>query len=307
METIDTSNLDEELVPFFIKTKKTKSAPIRLWSIETECEGRPLLHKIITVEGPNGPIEITIFENKSNSSLRPLLYNIHGGGMVGGNRYSNLRRLLDLIEPHNMIVATVEYHLAPKIQGISLVEECYTGLLHLWENASSYGIDKSRIIAAGCSAGGNLCASLTFLCRDRNVIDLKAQMLFAPMLDYHYETASARQYGDTTTLTVSIMESCWEQFLGKSNNCLEVNIYCTPGRATNLENLPDTYVDVGSAEVFRDDCIQFVNRLYAAGNNTEFHVWRGCYHSHEYCVPDASISKETWNARKNWVARILTS
>jgi hypothetical protein len=36
-----------------------------------------------------------------------------------------------------------------------------------------------------------------------------------------------------------------------------VSIYAAPARATDLSGLPDTWIDVGSVELFRDECVAF--------------------------------------------------
>ena len=56
---------------------------------------------------------------------------------------------------------------------------------------------------------------------------------------------------------------------------------------------------------FRDEDIEFANRLLQAGVTTELHVYPGAYHASESFAPDAELSKQIWNKRIEALKRAL--
>jgi acetyl esterase/lipase len=76
-----------------------------------------------------------------------------------------------------------------------------------------------------------------------------------------------------------------------------VDSYAAPARAEDLSGLAPIYTDVGDVDLFRDDVVDFVNRLRAAGNQVEFHLIPGMFHAGELFNPDAAISKALWKRR----------
>ena len=85
----------------------------------------------------------------------PLLMYIHGGGWVGGAKESNILRVLPYLEM-GWAVANVEYRLGAVARAPAAVEDCLCALRWLIQNADEYGLDTSRIVTTGHSAGGHL-------------------------------------------------------------------------------------------------------------------------------------------------------
>ena len=73
----------------------------------------------------------------------------------------------------------------------------------------------------------------------------------------------------------------------------------------DLSGLPPAYLEVGGAEVFRDEVVAYASRLWAAGGSAELHVWPGGFHGFQNVVPDAAVSRTAVATREAWVRRIL--
>jgi acetyl esterase/lipase len=123
----------------------------------------------------------------------PAVYQMHGGGMILGDRRTALPDALDLAASVGATVISVEYRLAPEHPYPAPVEDCYAGLFWVAANAGELNIDPDRIVVAGPSSGGGLAAAVALLARDRGGPALASQMLLAPMLDNRNDSASARQ------------------------------------------------------------------------------------------------------------------
>lgn len=70
-----------------------------------------------------------------------------------------------------------------------------------------------------------------------------------------------------------------------------------PARATDLSGLPPTFIDVGTAEVFRDEDVAYASLIWAAGGVAELHVWPGGFHGFDMMAPQAALSQAMTAAR----------
>jgi acetyl esterase/lipase len=84
-----------------------------------------------------------------------------------------------------------------------------------------------------------------------------------------------------------------------------VSPYAAPARATDLSGLPPAFVDVGSAETFRDEDVAYASRIWQAGGSAELHVWPGGFHGFAGAVPQAAVSRAAVAAQRDWLARLL--
>ncbi|MEU9343413.1 alpha/beta hydrolase [Streptomyces sp. NPDC048278] len=237
----------------------------------------------------------------------PCVYWIHGGGMVMGDRFSQIDIPLEWLDELGTVVVSVDYRLAPEATGTTLVDDCYQGLLWTVEHAAELGIDPARIIVAGASAGGGLAAGLTLLARDLGTPAIAAQVLVCPMLDHRNTTVSSRQYTGIPGVWTGEMNAFgWQAVLGDLSGG-EVPAHVSPALADDLSGLPATYIDTGSAEVFRDEDTEYATRIWAAGGQAELHVWAGGFHGFDALYPQARISATARRTRTDWLARHLSA
>ena len=62
-------------------------------------------------------------------------------------------------------------------------------------------------------------------------------------------------------------------------------------RVRDLRGLPAALVTVGELDLFRDENIDYAQRLMAAGVDTELQVFTGMFHGAEMSIPDAAVSR----------------
>ncbi|KAA9134394.1 alpha/beta hydrolase [Microbacterium caowuchunii] len=250
-------------------------------------------------------IEVSVVQPVGRTGTGPGIFHIHGGGMILGDRWSDLETFAETILRHDAVFVTVEYRLAPEFPDPVPVEDCYAGLVWTAENAAELGIDPDRLLIIGVSAGGGLAAGTTLLARDRGGPRLCGQMLFYPMLDDRDRTVSTLQIDGVGIWDRTSNITGWSALLGDRRGTDDVSIYAAPARATDLSGLPPTFIDCGSAEVFRDEDVAYASGIWAAGGQAELHVWPGGFHAFEGFVPGARLSQEMIAARANWLARML--
>jgi hypothetical protein len=135
--------------------------------------------------------------------------------------------------------------------------------------------------------------------------DLLGQMLFSPMLDDRNDTVSARQMAGRGVWDRTANETGWTALLGDARGGPDVSPYAAPARATDLSNLPPTFIDAGTAETYRDEDVAYATRIWQAGGRAELHVWPGGFHGFDVLVPTAAISRDAKAARIRWLHRLL--
>lgn len=97
----------------------------------------------------------------------------------------------------------------------------------------------------------------------------------------------------------------WSALLGETPGAADVSPYAAPARADVLSGLPPVFIDVGSAETFRDEDVAYASRIWQAGGSAELHVWPSGFHSFDGLVPQAALSKDARAARLRWLRRLL--
>ncbi len=148
-----------------------------------------------TVDSPLGPVELKIHgflpKGYKASDKRPAIVFFHGGGWYGGtpdhfypqSRYFALR---------GMVCFSAQYRLinANKTSPRECVVDGKSAIRWVRQHASELGVDPTRILAGGGSAGGHVAAA-TALCKGFNDVggDLnisprpEALILFNPVFD----------------------------------------------------------------------------------------------------------------------------
>jgi len=253
-------------------------------------------------------LSLLICRPKDAANPTPAIYHIHGGGMIVGDNRFGLVEMMNLAEPMGMAVVSVEYRLAPETPHPGPVEDCYAGLAWLSAHAHELTIDPDRIVIGGASAGGGLAAGVTLMARDRNGPAILAQLLLSPMLDDRNDSASSRQMRGLGIWDGSSNETGWNALLGDGvGGGPDVSPYAAPSRAADLSGLPSTFIDVGSAETFRDEDVAYASRMWQAGGRVELHVWPGGFHGFDVVAPHAAISQDAIAARAAWLRRQLSA
>jgi acetyl esterase/lipase len=276
--------------------------------VETFLEGLAVDRREVSVPGSDGvriPLSIFSPAGTDQTAAAPCVYWIHGGGMIMGDRFSQIDIPLEWLAEFGAVVISVDYRLAPEVSGTTLVEDCYQGLSWVAEHAGELGIDPARIVVAGTSAGGGLAAGTVLMARDLGGPAVAAQVLICPMLDHRNGTASSRQYAEGPgTWTGEMNAFGWRAVLGDFAG-QDVSGYVSPAVADDLSGLPVTYIDAGTAEVFRDEDVEYATRIWAAGGQAELHIWAGGFHGFDALFPQVRLSAAARRTRSDWLGRVL--
>ncbi|HEX5587741.1 MAG TPA: alpha/beta hydrolase [Acidimicrobiia bacterium] len=228
---------------------------------------------------------------------------IHGGGYVAGSHDQNQAPLDALVADLGCVAVSVEYRLAPETPYPGPLDDCWSALSYMVDNASDLGIDPARVAIGGASAGGGLAAALALLARDRGV-PLTHQHLIYPMIDDRQVTASSQWIVPVWNRDVN--RCGWMAYLGDLYGHDHVPAYAAPARAEDLAGLPPAYVHVGTLDGFLHEDVEYAARLLAAGVPTELHVFPGCPHGFDSLAGASSLAREANEIAARALAKVLT-
>ncbi|MFI5619156.1 alpha/beta hydrolase [Streptomyces sp. NPDC051567] len=275
---------------------------------DLRADGRFEVDEVRVPGAPGGP-DVTLVSARPAgvTGPLPLLYYLHGGGMVTGNAWSVLPRLLrGWALPLGLAVVSVAYRPAPRTRYPGAVEDCWAGLVWAAGHAADLGIDADRVVVGGKSAGGGLAAALALLTRDRGGPVPVGQLLLSPMLDDRGATFSSHQMDGADTWDRTSGATAWQALLGDRYGAADLPPYAAPARATDLSGLPPAYIEVGSAETLRDEAVAYADAIWRAGGRAELHVWPGAFHGFDTLAPGAALSRAAHHTRTHWLHRLLT-
>ncbi|MFJ9155054.1 alpha/beta hydrolase [Streptomyces sp. NPDC102270] len=275
--------------------------------VEELIKDRPIEHFERTIPGPEGAPDllVSVFRRTDHRTPGPGFFFTHVGGLIFGDRFVGIAPIVDYVEQLDAVVVTVEYRLAPENPAPAQVEDSYAALKWTAEHAEELGFAADKLIAVGGSAGGGVAAAVTLMARDKNGPSLAGQLLMYPMLDDRNDTVSSHQVDGIGVWDRNSNLTGWNAVLGDRRGTDDVSPYESPSRATDLSNLPPAYIEVGSAEVFRDESAAYASSIWAAGGSAELHIWAGGFHLYELVAADTAIGVASREARTNWVRRTL--
>lgn len=214
-----------------------------------------------TVASRGGPMTLRLYTPASIETGQPPVLYIHGGGWVTGGLDSCHWLCGELASRLATVVVSVDYRLAPENCYPAALEDCQDGLSWLAAHGSELGVDASRVVVAGDSAGGNLAAALAYWDAqgDRRIAQ---QLLIYPGLDL---TLGSPSYGERLSriLTFDVLTKAVEHYLGPDGDVK--NPLVSPLLAESVAGLPPAVIITGQHDPLRDDGKLYADKLADAG------------------------------------------
>lgn len=214
-----------------------------------------------TADGAEGvPISARIYRpSATTDDLLPLVVNFHGGGWVSGDPQQSEWWCSSVAHDAGVVVASVDYRLAPEHPYPIPVEDCYAATEWAVRRAADIGADRTRLAVMGDSAGGNLAAVVSVMARDRGGPEIAFQLLVYPAVDLvnSYPSEDENEFAPVLTkadLTVD-------------------GVYC-PGRQhepyasplfADHHGLPPTLILTAQHDPLRDQGMVYAEALRKAG------------------------------------------
>lgn len=131
---------------------------------------------VVYARGAKGPLTLDVYRPEPADGLRPVLLFFHGGGWIAGSKRDALpevylgpvqagdRRwpsMLPYLE-RGLAVVSPTYRLAAEAPAPAAVEDCRRSLEWIATHGAEYGLDATRVVTIGASAGGHLALMVAF-------------------------------------------------------------------------------------------------------------------------------------------------
>jgi acetyl esterase len=248
--------------------------------VNTNPEPPPLQSvEPLTIPSPHGPIparRYTPLTLRQHNGLAPCLVFFHGGGWVIGDLDSHDVVCRMLAAEGELIVLSVDYRRAPEHQFPAAFDDALAATQWIAANALEFGIDATRLMVGGDSAGGNLAAVVAITARDNSGPAIKGQVLIYPVTDLAMTHGSHREPETSLLLSHSLMHWFRDQYLAGAADIDDWR--ASPLKAKTLSRLPPAYVLTAGADPLRDEGDAYAARLEQAGVTVTHRRFPGQFH-----------------------------
>lgn len=211
---------------------------------------------------------------RTNEPLPAMVY-LHGGGWVLSSIDTHDRLARQYAAAGDVAAVLVDYSLSPEARFPAAVLECAGIVRHIARHGDEWGLDASRIVLAGDSAGGNLALATALLLRDSGERALVRGILAAyPATDLRLLETPAYS-GEEHGLSMDDMRAFRDLYLRDAADRL--NPLASP-LLGDCAGLPPTLIQLAELDPLRAEGEAMAKRLRAAGNSVTLGVTRGVLH-----------------------------
>jgi acetyl esterase len=219
---------------------------------------------------PGGPddtdisIQIVRPPGGSNETLPVVMY-LHGGGWVLGDFDTHERLVRELANSVHAAFVFVNYTPSPEAKYPVSLEQAYAATKWVAQNGQTINVDSSRLAVVGDSVGGNMAAALTLLAKERAGPKIIFQVLFYPVTNASFDTASYDAFQEDYFLTRKNMKWFWDNYTSDNTNRKEPTVSPLQASVEQLKGLPPALIINGEFDVLRDEGEAYAHKLIEAG------------------------------------------
>ena len=246
-------------------------------------------------------IDVYVFSPENRKTNTPYLVYFHGGAYVTGNAFTNFL-LPRYAEELGCPVFSVEYRLAPEFPFPYGQNDCFAVLEYLNHQADALGLDASRVVVTGESAGGGLAASVCQMARDSG-IPVALQVLLYPVISNACDTPSMKAFTDTPVWDYPNSLDMWRYYLPLKEG-EEPPKYAVPALG-DLSGLAPCFIETAEFDPLRDEGIAYAKALIAAGVPTHLEETKGTIHGYDQIPIKGPIAKRQIEIRIAAMAEAL--
>src|SRR5947208_10784233 len=229
-------------------------------------------------DGLSVQLGVRILRPQNAQAPLPVIVYIHGTGWVFGSMQTHDRLMRELAVGAGAAVVFPVYRLCPEVSYPTALEECYMAAQWVARRGQEHGLDAERLAVAGDSVGGNMATVITLLSRERGGPDIQLQLLFYPVTDAAFDTASYHQFAEGYHLRRDAMMWFWKQYTRHPGERNEITASPLRVSTQQLQGLPAALIITAEADVLRDEGEAYANKLRQAGVRVTAVRFQGTIH-----------------------------
>lgn len=207
-----------------------------------------------------------------------VLYYLHGGGYALSSISTYREMISRLARAAGARALAIDYRLAPENPFPAAVEDSLAAYRWLF----SSGVDPSKVVIGGDSAGGGLTVATMVALRDAGEPLPAAGVCISPWVDMEGIGKSITTKAEVDPIvTKEVVVEMAKLYLGKADprTPLAAPIYA------ELRGLPPLLIQVGTSEVLLDDATRLAERARSAGVYVTLETWEDMFHVwHSYAA-----------------------
>ncbi len=236
------------------------------------------------------------------SRIVPTLVYFHGGGWVWANVDTHDRMVREYAASGGVAVVSVDYALSPEAKFPTALQECAAVVRFVSEHGADWGLDPTRILVGGDSAGGNLALATALLLRDTGGPALRGILANYPVSDSRFDTPSYREFGaGAYGLSTERMAFYWNVYV--PHDIDRLHPLAAPLRA-DLTGLPPVMVLLAELDVLRSEGEALVAKLLASGVDTETATFAGVVHGFLRATATVQKARDAVAMAGRWMQRV---
>jgi acetyl esterase/lipase len=236
-------------------------------------------------------LRVRVYRPKGAAGPVPAMLWMHGGGFLFGQPEFDEPGNIETARELGILIAAVDYRLAPEHPFPAPLEDCHTALKWLHDHAAALGADPQRLAIGGSSAGAGLAAGLALKVRDAGAIALAFQLLLYPMLDDRTVLRTDLADDNLRLWDTASNRYGWTSYLAAPPGSAAVSPYAAPARCNDLTGLPPAWLGVGTYDLFLEEDLGYARRLNEAGVPCEVQVVEAAYHGFDAVSRKAKVSR----------------
>lgn len=277
-------------------------------------------HEIILNEQMNGKFEKISVRTKvsgyvdcyiyrptqyMDDELLPMYFNLHGGGNVLGQHELDGLYCQQLADQVHCAVINMDYCLAPEFKFPKPLYSTYEAISQIKECAKNYGMDNTKIVVGGHSAGGYISTGVGLLDCNKKNINIKGLIIdYAPLKQVAEE--SEREMKDIDRIIPnSRMVQYRDWYFEKIE---DIHLPLASPVYADLHNMPDMLIISAEYDSLAQEEKEFAQKAKEAGCKVKYLLFEDCEHgfTHKWFKEyNEKQSQKAWVSMANFLKNIF--
>ena len=274
------------------KSEGVLPAKLRPWLQKAEE-----LEENIVIPGPAGDLPVQLI--KPVGEVRGALLHTHGGGWISGESAQFGHWHAMAAEQCGLLVAGVDYRLAPQAPYPAALDDCEAAALWLIDRArAEYGVEP--VFVRGESAGGHLALTTAMRLKNRHGYRFRGVISEVPLTDF---TNGLPSRLDGFGVDAEACRQIADAFIPDRQMRRDPDASPAYASVDELRDMPPALFVCGERDGLRDDALLMFMRWRQSGNAAFITIFNGA--GHNCTVHNSREAELAWQIPIEFMRRCL--